>query len=373
MMAPFCYPTMMSRASQYNDLQFLQQHSNGTMMPPPANNWTSTVPTATYPNYVPTYGQQQANVNPFYDIYAGPAHAIQPDNGQWYPPTTTLPCDANPLYQQPPTELQPNHGQLVQLQANCTNDSDSGCKALFETLRRRIVIDKFVKSEDMPAELWLAMFEQVTEGITDSQRISLLLTYLGKDGFRWYAQFIGPFRLRYDWTTVRRLFLDKFARTHVKPIVAATNRVLKPRESVQSYFDDKVRLLELAGVSRLAMLDLLSHGLPEAYQATLNSREPRSLTDWLRCAQNYEAIVKKEPRTVNLTDTAPKPYVKKDKVFNNDVPPKDPCPRCLTRGETKYHWARTCSYPPRPPRSDSNPGFKNDTAPLNSKGGPSTA
>lgn len=179
---------------------------------------------------------------------------------------------------------QPN----VDANSNMVTQQPPPPSTLFETLRRRTVLDKFDIKSELPAEMWIALFEQVTRGLPDNERIELLVTYLSKDGLRWYAQFVLPFRMVYNWPTVRQLFLNKFARTDVKPIVASKDRKLQPKESIQSYFDEKTRLMELAFISRSGQLDLLTDGLPDHFRDAMISREPRSLIEWLRLAQSLD-------------------------------------------------------------------------------------
>lgn len=262
-----------------------------------------------------------------------------------------------------------------------TTVAQEGSSNLFESLRRRTVIDKFGSSTDMPAELWIVLFDQATDGLSDKERIQLLMTYLTKDSLRWYAQFVAPFKHAYKWPMVKSLFLDKFAHTSIKPIVAAKERILKKHEVIQSYFDDKTRLMELAGLPRGSMLDLLTDGLPPSYRHVLASRDPRSLFEWSRCAQSIESSNGRfDHRSDNRTDTQAvnvsstynrseaKP-VKRDSRHLEETTPTDPCPRCLQHGKTEYHWARTCSYPPR--RWDGQVPKKTPaSSSLNSRSGP---
>ena len=248
--------------------------------------------------------------------------------------------------------------------------------AALEAMKRRPSIDKFDSESTMPATIWMVLFEQTTDGLTDQERTALLLTHISKDALRWYGQFVSPKRSSLSWPDVREMFLAKFARTDANPTVAAKNRTLQSRETVQSYFDDKTRLMELADQPLASMLALLTDGMPSSYRDMLVSREPQSLAEWVRVARNFETTrPKQDNRSVNVANviTTRERTNKPGDGFKrkyDDSPPTTPCPRCLAHGKTEFHWARTCSYPPRNP-AETVP--KTASQSLNSRSGPHVA
>ena len=238
---------------------------------------------------------------------------------------------------------------------------DYSSTSLYDLLWTRSTIERFDGSSRFPAEMWIEVFETITTGLGDIDRITLLTTYLEKDALRWFAQFVLPRRHVYDWPTVRSMFYEKFAKTTVKPATTAAARVLQPRESIQSYFDEKTRLLELARIPEDAQIEFLTEGLPDAYRTVVAAREPTNLSQWLSCVSRYKTPRASEPsRLVNVTDvTAKNTRRRKSNRQTNDtvtrtqyddVPPS-PCPRCSAYGKTEYHWARVCSYPKLDPKS----------------------
>ena len=150
--------------------------------------------------------------------------------------------------------------------------SGSCCDARLASLRRRSFIDKYDSTSDMPAEMWLGVFEQATRGFEDEDRIELLMSYVTKDALRWYAQFVTPLASTLTWAQVRTRFIDKFSRIHTQPVVAAKNRSFQSRETVQTYFDEKSRLLELARLPQDAMVALLTDGMPDAFKTPTSTR-----------------------------------------------------------------------------------------------------
>ena len=264
-------------------------------------------------------------------------------------------------------------------------------RAPYDLLRRNAVIERFDGSNRFPAEIWITAYEALTEGMPDRNRISLLMQYVEKDAFRWYAQFVIPHRHVFDWPTVRSLYIEKFTKMDVKPIVAANARFLQPRESIQSYFDEKTRLLELARIPEDVMIDLLREGLPDSYRTVVSARQPETLSDWLRCVKTFETPKRMEAvKAINVAevrqknDTRTRGQIPQRPVAQrgqqDDVSPSSPCPRCLFHGKTEYHWARICSYPKPEPRSQRdqsrpikwNPPVNSASGSLNSRSGSQT-
>ena len=252
---------------------------------------------------------------------------------------------------------------------------------MLDSLRRRTFMDKFCSGSEMPAEMWIAVFEQATRGVSDDSRIELLLSYLTKDALRWYAQFVTPIATTATWDTVRRLFTDKFARQPVSPLIAAMRRKLQPKETVQAYFDEKTRLLELANQTQETMVALLTDGVPESYRDVLCGARPKTIADWLDVAQQFQAT-----RQADRSDGKPVHVVGIDKhrpsgtrmadKSSTDKPPSSPCPRCLAYGHTEYHWSKTCSrpfIPELPKRTTTQPPRGATAVPLNGNSGQHTA
>ena len=166
---------------------------------------------------------------------------------------------------------------------------------LYESLRRRNVIDKFESSSTMPAELWIAVYEQATTGITSRQRVELLLSYVTEDALRGYGQFVTPHAKTMDWPIVREMFVKKFARLNVQPILAAKDMLLRSDETIQSY--EKTRLLKLARLPQSSMVALLTDGVPDDYRAVICANGPNTISDWLNVAQRYEVTMKQADET----------------------------------------------------------------------------
>ena len=197
---------------------------------------------------------------------------------------------------------------------------------MYESLRRRNVIDKFESSSTMPAELWIAVYEQATTGITSRQRVELLLSYVTKDALRWYGQFVTPHAQTMDWPIVREMFVKKFARLNEQPILAAKDMHLRSGETIQSYFDEKTRLLELARLPQSSMVALLSDGVPDDYRAVICANGPNTISDWLNVAQRYEVTMKQADETAE-TDQWDDDEADASVSLTDHGPEKDPDPQ----------------------------------------------
>lgn len=263
-------------------------------------------------------------------------------------------------------------------------DSPATQAQAFETLRRRNVIDKFDSSSTMPAEMWVAVFEQATTGITGKQRVELLLSYVTKDALRWYAQFVTPHIATYDWAKVRDLFVKKFARLSVQPILAAADRKLRSGETLQTYFDEKTRLLELAEQSQASMIALLTDGVPDSYRTVITANGPKTIDEWIDVAQRFEVSKRRsEPKPVHLTEVVTDRHTEKKRTDDTKKPtssrdntPSKPCPRCLDYGFTAHHWVRDCKRQRMSShdKRTTEPKTVSATAvPLNGGSGPHTA
>ena len=294
-------------------------------------------------------------------------------------PTVALSSLTTALPPAPISERMPSHQSVPDVVPKQT-------KSLYDSLRSHVAIAKFDGTSRSPAETWIALYEQLTEGLTDVERISLLISYFEGNALVWYGKFVSTQRLLLTWIGFRELFDNRFVRPITKPIVEASKRTLQAKETIQTYFDEKTRLLTLANVPESAMIDLLTDGLPFHYRGVLCANDPTTLSDWLRVAQSFESVKRNEPRSSTVATVSTdanngsnakkgwKPRTNNSK--DDDDKPSKACPRCLEHGKTEWHWARKCpSYPPRKPKNNSNKSTSNTTPKttatenLNSQGG----
>ena len=99
--------------------------------------------------------------------------------------------------------------------------------------------------------------------------------YLTNDALHWYGQEVSAFCIN-DWNEVKAKFLARFATAIVPPALAAEQRRMTKHDSVNSYAEDKMRLLRLSESTLNSSLALLTAGTFPSYRQTLYSANPQS-------------------------------------------------------------------------------------------------
>ena len=212
------------------------------------------------------------------------------------------------------------------------------------------------------ADIWCNLYEVVTNGQTDQQRLFGLMAYLIDDALNWFGTDIAPKLTEYSWSTVREMLIARFGPAIANPLVEAQRRHLKPTETVQNYYDDKMRCLRHVSLKEKDMVAQLTEGMPISYKGLLLCSKPPTTVSWLAIALQLEATVKRQPFTV----TKPKPPFQNKQQFRpvamiastttetqnnprrdyrrnqNSNPPTTPCRFCQEAGETIYHWHNQC-------------------------------
>ena len=212
------------------------------------------------------------------------------------------------------------------------------------------------------ADIWCNLYEVVTNGQTDQQRLFGLMAYLIDDALNWFGTDIAPKLAEYSWSTVREMLIARFGPAIANPLVEAQRRHLKPTETVQNYYDDKMRCLRHVSLKEEDMVAQLTEGMPISYKGLLLCSKPPTTVSWLAIALQLEATVKRQPFTV----TKPKPPYQNKQQFRpvsmiastasesqnnprrdyrrnqNSNPPSTPCRYCQEAGETVYHWHNQC-------------------------------
>ena len=211
-------------------------------------------------------------------------------------------------------------------------------------------------------ELWLNLFEVETRGQGDQDRITNLMRYLLDDALNFYASDVVPKIDTLNWTETRKLLTDRFGIAIRHPLVEANKRYLKASETVQQYFEDKLRLLRLAGLDDEACISMLTDGIPSSYRNHLACSPATNPTEWLKHALRLEANSKfngtrsqqshvpknNRPRTTGPGHTAYFASADQSQQSNatqqrNQSKPRTPCRFCQDAGLTLFHWHRDCT------------------------------
>ena len=171
--------------------------------------------------------------------------------------------------------------------------------------RRGNVIARFTgSSSKIEAQAWISLYERVSIGMSGEHRIQALTTYLTDDALTWCAQEIAV-DLTLTWDDVKKKFLARYRTAIIPPSVAAEQCRLTRKDTVQSYAQEKMRLLRLANTTLESAIPLLTAGTP-SYRPALYAANPDTFDGWLRLALTIENSTMDRPfrnrnENVNVT------------------------------------------------------------------------
>jgi hypothetical protein len=154
-----------------------------------------------------------------------------------------------------------------------------------------IKLQKFSgKDTDIPIEKWLKVFDLITIPIKDDVDKNIkLISYLEGKAFEYYADHIATDVAKLSYVEVKKLLVDRFCFDLVAPSLLAIERKLKASESVRTYYDEKLALLDRTQMTVKDKIALLTKGLPEEYQKVMISACVEDTNKWLVIASNFEA------------------------------------------------------------------------------------
>lgn len=226
--------------------------------------------------------------------------------------------------------------------ATTTTTTANGCPS------SRQKLPKFTGHNAITVDLWLNLFEVIVVGMTDVGKIQELMFYLDEDPLLWYATDIASKVDTITWQEVKRSLTERFGAPTVHPIVAAQKIYLTRADSVQSYYDKKMRVLRQACIPDAAMVAMLNEGMPLSYRTTLIGSKIANPVEWLMIALQLEAAfarpLRSRPPSVNLipTDTR-RPPPNRSNPQRSTKRPSTPCRFCQQRGQTQFHWHSECT------------------------------
>ena len=211
-------------------------------------------------------------------------------------------------------------------------------------------------------EDWMALFEMTTDFSTDLQRKALLSRHVSNEAMQWLVREIAPIRATLTWDQVKTRMVDRFKRSVHNHLEQAMDRTLKTGETIQAYFLEKRRLLDLAGQTQENQIALLTRGLPsKLMKAQAAASRPRTTADWLEIALAVENTLKSTDDTAK-TDRKSRPArvnhvndhgtngargqsgsgQSQSNRFDSNQSPSTPCPICRLLGQREFHWKRNC-------------------------------
>ena len=153
---------------------------------------------------------------------------------------------------------------------------------------------------------WLRLFNLVTRRLTEEDRIEALARHVGEEAMLWLIRDILP-EEDLDWEEIQLRMTTRFRRATHSFLDDAMDRELKPNESLESYFNDKRRLMRLAGVPDHNQIPMLSRGIPNKSMRThIATTMPPDPDTWLRVALVAEANLRSRESNTERRPFQPK-------------------------------------------------------------------
>ncbi|UYV64680.1 K02A2.6-like, partial [Cordylochernes scorpioides] len=163
----------------------------------------------------------------------------------------------------------------------------------------------------------------------------------------WYADEIISNPSIKRWEVVKEKLIQRFGSYNANPIVSASHRRLKREESIENYFQDKIRLLNQTHLTKEEKIHLLTDGLPNDWKDLIVAAQPTDATKWFHIAasieQNRASIQFKPKNKIHLAT--------KNNDNRKNVCPFW-CPICSKKGIKIKHWVTDCE--------DYDPNYKKD-------------
>ncbi|UYV74788.1 hypothetical protein LAZ67_12000984, partial [Cordylochernes scorpioides] len=179
------------------------------------------------------------------------------------------------------------------------------------------------------------------------KKASLRTEQSRKSALEWYADEIISNPAIKKWEVVKEKLIQRFGSYNANPIVSASHRRLKREESIENYFQDKIRLLNQTHLTKEEKINLLTDGLPNDWKDLIVAAQPTDTTKWFHIAasieQNRASIQFKPKNKIHLAT--------KNNDNRKNVCPFW-CPICSKKGIKIKHWVTDCE--------DYDPNYKKD-------------
>ena len=116
---------------------------------------------------------------------------------------------------------------------------------------------------------------------------------LNDDALNWFASDIAPKLNDIKWPNVREQFIARFGPAIANPLVESQHRRLKATETVQQYYDDKLRVLRRVTLTEPDVVAQLTEGMPPQYRGYLLCANPQTAVSWLAVTLQLESTIRR--------------------------------------------------------------------------------
>ncbi|UYV61089.1 K02A2.6-like [Cordylochernes scorpioides] len=225
-------------------------------------------------------------------------------------------------------------------------EKDTERKKMAENPNNRLQKFNGSKSAIRP-ESWIKLYDFENNSLKEDEKIKNLMYYLTDSALEWYADEIISNPAIKRWEVVKEKLIQRFGSYNANPIVSASHRRLKREESIENYFQDKIRLLNQTHLTKEEKIHLLTDGLPNDWKDLIVAAQPTDTTKWFHIAasieQNRASIQFKPKNKIHLAT--------KNNDNRKNVCPFW-CPICSKNGIKIKHWVTDCE--------DYDPNYKKD-------------
>jgi len=203
------------------------------------------------------------------------------------------------------------------------------------------------RQDEIRLSSWLNLYNVITDGKSDKDKVTLLMRYLKGEALAWYADEITK-DPKISWDECSVQMLSRFGEPLVRPLVAAQRRIFSRQDTVQKYFDEKMRLLRQCDLDDTDIVSQLTEGMPMSYRTSLIVAQPSAAVQWLTVALQLEqSYAKYSPRTTPQTNFMSKPgFNNNKKPFMDKQPARKPptaCKICEKLNKpNQWHWHSDC-------------------------------
>ncbi|UYV70101.1 K02A2.6-like [Cordylochernes scorpioides] len=225
-------------------------------------------------------------------------------------------------------------------------EKDTEEKKMAENPNNRLQKFNGSKSAIRP-ESWIKLYDFENNSLKEDEKIKNLMYYLTDSALEWYADEIISNPAIKRWEVVKEKLIQRFGSYNANPIVSASHRRLKREESIENYFQDKIRLLNQTHLTKEEKIHLLTDGLPNDWKDLIVAAQPTDTTKWFHIAASIEqnrASIQFKPKNKILLAT-------KNNDNRKNVCPFW-CPICSKKGIKIKHWVTDCE--------DYDPNYKKD-------------
>ncbi|UYV80790.1 hypothetical protein LAZ67_19001745 [Cordylochernes scorpioides] len=204
-------------------------------------------------------------------------------------------------------------------------------------------------------ESWIKLYEVENLKANDEEKIHNLIYYLADEALEFFADEILTNAHIKKWETVKDKLIARFKPCIYSPIVLASSRKLLASETVETYFKEKMDLLNQTSLKKEEKIQLLTDGLPLNWRDVFAAAQPADPTKWIQVALSVEHN-RQQSKLRNLFKPKVCTLSQQERSASNC-----PffCPICIKKRIKVKHWLNECP--------DYDPNYKTERSSKNTQ------